>query len=73
MVAATGDDNLLPCRRCMQLLHVLLSPVQQGNVASPVCVVLLGSIHLHAHTTDRLVDYIGLYTEHHCLLITCCS
>ncbi len=65
MVAATGDDHLLPGWRCMQLLRVLCGPVQQGNVASTICVVLLGSIHLHAHTTDGLVKYIGSYTGHH--------
>ena len=70
MVTATGDDHLLSSWWFMQLLRVLLGPVQQGNVASPVCVVLLGSIHLHAHTEDRRVDYVGPYTGHHCLLIT---
>ena len=46
MVAAAGDDHFLTCWQGMQLLTVLLRPLQQRHVASAVCVILLRSVHL---------------------------
>ena len=51
VIAATSDDHFLSSWRCLQLLSVLLGPIQQGNVASPVCVVLLSSVHLCKQNT----------------------
>lgn len=47
MIAACGDNHLLPCWRLVQILCVLCCPVQQRQVASAIGVVLLCSIHLH--------------------------
>ncbi len=56
MVAAAGDDHFLLGWRGVKLLSMLLGPIQQGNVASAICVVLLSCIHLNTHEYNEHVQ-----------------
>lgn len=57
MVVSAGDDNFLACWRGLQLLRMLLGPIQEGLVTSAIGVILLSGIHLLTHATQTEVNW----------------